>query len=179
MIYLVTGGSGSGKSTYAEQLMEQASGEKYYIATMQVRDEEGEQKVARHRKIRRNKGYVTIERPVDVGRIEIPRGDRSSALLECMSNLVANEMFAEGQIREPGPVTEKVVADVLRLGRQVERLVIVTNNVFEDGISYDPGTMAYLRALGAVNCRIADLADQVTEVVVGITVQIKEAVCPY
>ena len=45
MIHLVIGGSGSGKSEYAENLLEDSPG-KYYIATMQVYDAEGERKVA-------------------------------------------------------------------------------------------------------------------------------------
>ena len=40
MVYLIIGGSGSGKSAYAEQLMECFTGvtEKYYLATMKIYD---------------------------------------------------------------------------------------------------------------------------------------------
>ena len=41
MITLVLGGSGSGKSAYAEHLLDGKTS-KYYIATMQVYDAEGE-----------------------------------------------------------------------------------------------------------------------------------------
>ena len=44
MITLVLGGSGSGKSAYAEHLLDGKTN-KYYIATMQVYDAEGEKKV--------------------------------------------------------------------------------------------------------------------------------------
>ena len=60
MITLVLGGSGSGKSAYAEHLLDGKTN-KYYIATMQVYDAEGEKKVARHRRLRAGKGFVTIE----------------------------------------------------------------------------------------------------------------------
>ena len=50
MITLVTGGSGSGKSAYAESLLSSCEGIRYYIATMQIYDAEGEKKVERHRK---------------------------------------------------------------------------------------------------------------------------------
>ena len=50
MIVLVTGGSGCGKSTWAEKLVSALPAEKrVYIATMQVYDEESVQRVARHR----------------------------------------------------------------------------------------------------------------------------------
>ena len=158
MITLVLGGSGSGKSAYAEHLLDGKTN-KYYIATMQVYDAEGEKKVARHRRLRAGKGFVTIEQPRDIGEVDFSKRaqqameppDRAGqnvterprcALLECMSNLVANE--------------------------------IVSNNVFEDGISYDATTQAYIRALGRINTGVAALADTVTEVVVGIPVPVKE-----
>lgn len=43
MITLVLGGSGSGKSAYAEHLLDGKTN-KYYIATMQVYDAEGRKK---------------------------------------------------------------------------------------------------------------------------------------
>ena len=53
MITLITGGSGSGKSAYAEKYICHASNEKgykekYYIATMQVFDDEGQRKIDTH-----------------------------------------------------------------------------------------------------------------------------------
>ena len=57
MIVLVTGGSGCGKSTWAEKLVSALPAEKrVYIATMQVYDEESVQRVARHRAQRADKG---------------------------------------------------------------------------------------------------------------------------
>ena len=69
MITLVTGGSGSGKSAYAESLLYSCEGIRYYIATMQIYDAEGEKKVERHRKLRAGKGFLTIESPMNVGKI--------------------------------------------------------------------------------------------------------------
>ena len=196
MITLVTGGSGSGKSAYAEDVAVSAEGtEKYYIATMQIYDAEGERKVKRHRKLRAGKGFTTVESPRNVGQVVFPtfwkektvcidcqepehsrkkQGQRT-ALLECMSNLVANEMFTTNGMREEDAVVTKVVQDMELLATKLDHLVIVTNNVFEDGIPYDEGTMAYLRALGRINTVLAKRADRVVEVVVGIPVILKES----
>lgn len=68
MMTLITGGSGSGKSAYAEDYLLSLAKEekKYYIATMQIYDAEGERKVMRHRDLRRGKGFQTIEAPRDL-----------------------------------------------------------------------------------------------------------------
>ena len=99
MMVLVVGGSGSGKSSYAEKTavsLAQAGMKKYYLATMQVFDDEGRKKVERHRYLRNGKGFFTIEQPTRIsGALEkMEDGDRT-VLLECISHLMANEMFSE------------------------------------------------------------------------------------
>lgn len=215
MITLIMGGSGSGKSAYAEDYVLAQAGEslKYYIATMQIYDEEGRRKVERHRRLRAGKGFVTIEQPTDIAEaglrivtvqqsecrqkmnmvevsgaadeVEEKRsasitGDEkeetqnaSTALLECMSNLVANEMFSGEQMSDVDMVVEEIVQGIASLSSQLSHLVIVSNNVFEDGIEYDETTLRYIEALGRINTRLAEMADHVVEVVVGIPVIIK------
>ncbi|MCI6064801.1 bifunctional adenosylcobinamide kinase/adenosylcobinamide-phosphate guanylyltransferase [bacterium] len=193
MITLVTGGSGSGKSAYAESLLSSCEGIRYYIATMQIYDAEGEKKVERHRKLRAGKGFLTIESPMNVGKIRFAcageaeqaqyrqgaerkvQGSfgKKSALLECMSNLTANEMFTKDGMKSEEEVVEKIVSEIQTISKKLDNLVIVTNNVFEDGVIYDAGTMEYLRALGRINAALARLADRVAEVVVGIPVELK------
>ena len=176
MMTLIIGGSGSGKSAYAEDYTISLSEDrkKYYIATMQIYDEEGKRKVERHRMLRGGKGFSTIEQPIDIGKAaeKMEDGERT-ALLECISNLTANEMFL-GEI--PGTeevITEKIVGEIAVLNRELTHLVIVSNNVFEDGNVYDKTTMAYIRAMGRINQKLAEMADEVVEVVIGIPIVIK------
>ena len=223
MITLIMGGSGSGKSAYAEDYALAQAGEssKYYIATMQIYDAEGQRKVERHRKLRAGKGFVTIEQPTDIAEAglqivtvqqsecrqkmntvevsgaadeveekrsasiagcvkEAVRTDATNeekqggvALLECMSNLVANEMFSSEQMPDVDTVVEEIVQGIASLTSQLSHLVIVSNNVFEDGIEYDETTLRYIEALGRIHTRLAEMADHVVEVVVGIPVIIK------
>ena len=89
MIVLVIGGSGSGKSEFAETIcMELPAEEKCYIATMQAFDDESRARIAKHRKARSGKGFETIEQGTHLEAVCLPGG--CTALLECMSNLVAN-----------------------------------------------------------------------------------------
>ena len=95
-----------------------------------------------------------------------------------MSNLVANEMFQEDdkgtpEIVDTDTVCQKISEGIRLLRDSFEELVIVTNNVFEDGRRYDAATMEYLKAMGLINQEIAAMADRVIEVVVGIPVRIK------
>ena len=179
MILLVTGGSGCGKSAYAERrVTELATMENkaiYYLATMQVYGEEGRKKVERHKELRRGKGMQTLEQTRDVAEVASRIQERDAViLLEDMGNLVANEMFSEsGEITPWEAVAEKIVTQVTELSGKAAHLVIVTNNVFEDGISYEEGTQAYLKALGRVNQLLAGEAGEVTEVVAGIPLQLK------
>ena len=100
-------------------------------------------------------------------------------LLECVSNLAANEMFGGETLPDCGQeraVTagEAVVDGIRSLARQAAELVVVTNEVGLDGISYEVETMEYIRLMGRVNQRLAKLADRVVEVVYGIPVVLKE-----
>lgn len=285
MIVLITGGSGSGKSAYAEQralqaernLQERNSSKvevpKFYLATMRVMDAESEARVQRHRRMRSRGKWVTIEQPVDIEQAAARIACRNSVvLLECLSNLAANEMFREytdpmeaelgtilgfeeikspeglhsnpddacffsqteslspalgnrgipeeialpdsvpgnayyaesaepdhvrsdllaqitsrpaaaGNPLERGTIPEsvqkvrfcadKILYGIRRLSESTDCFLIVTNNVFEDGIRYDAETTAYLRLLATLNTRLAEMADEVTEVVAGIPVRMK------
>ncbi|MBB2181722.1 bifunctional adenosylcobinamide kinase/adenosylcobinamide-phosphate guanylyltransferase [Lachnospiraceae bacterium MD1] len=176
MMTLIIGGSGSGKSAYAEDYMISISEDrkKYYIATMQIYDEEGQRKVERHRMLRGGKGFSTIEQPIDIGKAaeKMETGERT-ALLECISNLTANEMFSGEAPGTEEVITKKIVGGITALNRQLTHLVIVSNNVFEDGNVYDKTTMAYIRAMGRINQKLAEMADEVVEVVVGIPLVVK------
>ena len=177
---VVIGGSGCGKSSYAEgRIQELAEREKqklYYLATMMAFGEEGKRKIRRHRQQRMGKDMITIEQPIDISGafLQMESGEPVSALLEDVGNLVANEMFAEPEKRkEAGEVAEKVLRELLELDRKLSHFVIVTNNVFEDGTLYEEGTMEYIRALGRVNAGLAKAATELVELVVGIPFFIK------
>lgn len=172
MIHVITGGSGSGKSRYAEQqILELGDNRRVYLATMCPYDEESYQRIKRHRAMRAEKNFETLECYTDLARLDIPEG--CNVLLECMSNLVANEMF---QPDAAGIHTVNAVLDgVVHLREEADNLVIVTNEIFSDGISYSNQTRIYQEYLGAINQEIAHMADRVTEVVYGIPISVKGA----
>ena len=99
MFVTVTGGSGSGKSAFAEeQILKFPEKNRLYIATMVCFDEESRQRVKRHRKMRKEKHFDTLECPTDLVHVRIPKD--TAVLLECMSNLAANEVFSPEGAKE-------------------------------------------------------------------------------
>ena len=85
-----------------------------------------------------------------------------------MSNLVANEMFREDGFHPE--VSEEITGGVKHLLSQAEHVVIVTNEIFSDGILYEGESEKYKEQLGQINCNLAAMADDVVEVVYGIPV---------
>ena len=178
MMILVTGGSGSGKSAYGEQrILDGGQSSRYYIATMEVYGEEGQRKVLRHQRLRSGKGFVTVECKRNLGFLRLPEEDSSgevkkAVLLECVSNLAANEMFGFQKEKEESTeeLAERLGRDITALGTQAELFVVITNEVGSDGIIYDDSTAAYIRLLGLLNQYLARAADEVVEVVYGIEV---------
>ena len=82
-------------------------------------------------------------------------------------------MFKEDVIYDRDTVAEKVKSDLCEMISEFNDIVIVSNNVFDDGIDYDDTTTAYISAMGEINRFLAQNADEVHEVVAGIPIQIK------
>lgn len=190
MLHIVYGGSASGKSSYAESfaMSLQGDGRLLYIATMYPYkwntteiDPETMQRIERHRAMRADKGFDTVECYRHVEHIVAKRQD--VLLLECMSNLLANEMYLEpdadagsGMSKTMSPASKKIVQAIIDLSARVQDVVIVTNDVFSDGgnLTYDESTREYVKNLAEINCALAQEAATVTEIVCGIPVIVKK-----
>ncbi len=176
MMELVTGGSGSGKSAYAEETLcsldsfpdsgngketgTQQDGQRYYIATMPPWDKETEKKIERHRAMRSGRGFHTLEWYTGfeekLRRGDCPSLDRTDILVECLSNLTANEMYMEEGAGENA--VDAVIRGILCLRDRCRNLVVVTNDVFSESAE-DSSEMRR--------------SDRVTEVVCGIPCTVK------
>lgn len=166
MLIVVTGGSGSGKSLWAEQIArELVPDSKIYLATMIAYDEESKKRVEKHRIQRAGKGFRTVEKPTHIEELEID--GEPCILLECMSNLVANEMYDDAGVKEN--VASHIMEGIAYLRERTDHLIVVTNEVFS-GIEEYEETKRYLEVLGAVNRELASQADVFVESVYGILV---------
>ncbi|MGY1843192.1 bifunctional adenosylcobinamide kinase/adenosylcobinamide-phosphate guanylyltransferase [Modestobacter sp. SYSU DS0875] len=181
---LVLGGSRSGKSAYAEQLLE-GRHDVTYLATSQVSDGDAEwaQRVAAHR-ARRPVGWTTLETTMPS---ELVRG--GAVLVDSITTWVAALMDETGvwDTADDGAEAGGAhAADRRRAEAALERLAarcdaLVNNWVMtpahvvavsdEVGLGVVPETRAgrlFRDTLGTVNQRLAATADEVWFVVAGL-----------
>lgn len=188
-LHMVIGGSGSGKSAYAETLavslwegLQRGGGEAsrlYYVATMQVTDAESRSRVLRHQNLRAGKGFTTVEQPYALEQLlDLPLGKEDVLLLEDLSNLLANERYREeGRLYGISPkecdkaYLQWIVKPLKALCEQVGAVVVVTNAICSDGVFYAEETLCYMWLLASLNRVLATGADTLTEVICGIPVE--------
>lgn len=171
MLGLIIGGSGSGKSEYAENLICTLNPGRVYLATMRPGDGESRKRIEKHRGMREKKGFVTVERETDIGSVTIRPG--FSVLLEDVGNLLANTMYGTGK-KSADDAADIILKDIIKLHDNCADLIIVSNDVFSGGAGYDGGTKEYMKKLAHINREIAKKADFVSEIVCGLPNVIKE-----
>jgi len=165
MLIFVIGGAGSGKSEIAENICTKINkGKMAYIATMFPYDKECIKKIEKHKQIRKNKNFVTLERYNNIADIE---NTFNTVLVECISNLTANIMYID---KNENNCKEIIIKDINKLIDKAENVVIVSNDVFCDGIEYDSSTIKYINNIGSINKAISSISDIVIEAVCGISV---------
>ena len=114
--------------------------------------------------MREGQGFVTIEAPFDI-RSALNDFDMSSStglgdmtvLLECLSNLVANELFERHSGREE--MLGRLYEDIKWIAQKAGNLVIVSNH-FGAEESFDEETRLYAETLDMLNEMVSELADK-------------------
>lgn len=173
MLHIVYGGSASGKSSYAESfaMSLQGDGRLLYIATMYPYkwstteiDSETMQRINRHRAMRADKGFDTVECYRHVEHIVAKRQD--VLLLECMSNLLANEMYLEPDAadgRSAMDAEEQAMVDVEKAGTDcnagsdVEKTGIGGNASSDMAETMSPVSKKIVQALVDLSARVQEL----------------------
>ncbi len=172
MLELVYGGAASGKSEYAEARALKRGGELYYLATMQRGSGSGDERIERHIKRREGTAFITIERDRDIASVsEQIRG--GTVLLECLTNLAANELFSGKEKCTAEDVCQRIMSGIDAINESADTLIIVSGNVTQDGVIYEEQTMEYMSLLAMLNRKIAAEADAVYEVICGCPKSLK------
>lgn len=166
-VTLVLGGARSGKSAWAERLVESAAARPVYVAPAEAGDAEMVERIRRHRE-RRGERWRTVEEPLDLRGV-LAREDRPGQVLlvDCLSLWLSNLMAAERNI-------ETEVAGLLTALRAVEApIVLVSNEVGMGIVPANALARRYRDDLGRLNQSVAGLAELVVFVAAGLPLALK------
>jgi adenosylcobinamide kinase / adenosylcobinamide-phosphate guanylyltransferase len=168
-ITLITGGGRSGKSEYALKLAKKY-GKKAFIATAQAFDIEMKERISRHKR-NRDSSFHLIEEPIEliVALKSLPK-ETELAIIDCITVWIGNCLYKQ----------ESDKKEIFNFQNFIESLkdppcdlIIVTNEVGMGIIPDNELSRKYRDVIGTINCKIADVAQQVILMVSGIPVTLK------
>lgn len=179
-IIVVTGGSRSGKSEFAEQLVLSISERCAYIATAEVLDEEMHLRVEQHKSRRDSKRWLNYEAPFDADKILAQITDEAgSVLFDCITMYLTNllygmnaQTFNEQEKKQMmGDAIEKLLDAAKASGKNV---VFVTNELGSGIVPFTEMSREFRDLAGQANQMLAKQADEAYLVVSGIPLDLKK-----
>ena len=168
MLIFISGGVRSGKSSLGEKIASQlASQRKVYLATAKPYDAEIKKRILKHQFDRKDKGFFTIEKSEALEEIVPMLKKHDTILLDCLGALLSNEMYSNlNQSLDDNfiiKVQNNILNSIILINSKVSNILVISNEIFSDGILYDPSIKAYIEVLGKLHQEIANIADNVIE----------------
>ncbi len=168
-LHFITGGSRSGKSSYALKLSQNYS-KKCFIATAEAFDGEMSDRILKHQ-AERDDSYITIEEPINLADA-ILKADQLAdmIIIDCLTVWVGNLMH-HYEKEYPSYSQIDSFLDVLPM---IEGEVLIVSN--ELGMGLIPSTSMGRRfrdLAGFLNQKVAKICDRATFVVSGIPMSLK------
>ncbi|GAA6764298.1 bifunctional adenosylcobinamide kinase/adenosylcobinamide-phosphate guanylyltransferase [Flavobacterium sp. CGRL1] len=168
MIYLITGGERSGKSTYAQNLALQLSDSPMYVATARKWDSDFQNRIDRHQQ-ERDERWTNIEKEKYVSEIDF---SGKVALIDCVTLWLTN-FFVDNKNNVESSLEEAKKEFLSIANQENATLIIVTNEI---GMGVHAATeigRKFTELQGWMNQFLASKADEVVLMVSGIPVKIK------
>lgn len=166
-IALVLGGARSGKSSFAQALAENETGDLIYIATAQAFDAEMTERIARHRSDRGPR-WQTVECPLGLAdAIAEHQGEGKTILVDCLTLWLSNLMLGDHDIAA-------AVSDLITGLKDSSAKVVLVSNEVGQGIVPDNALGRRFRdEAGWLNQAAARAATNVWFVTAGLPQQLK------
>lgn len=175
-IILITGGSRSGKSSYAQKMAEDLAGPRAFIATCPAIDDEMDERIRKHREARSGALWHTIEETLDLAGAMLRAPEYQVFLIDCLALWVNNLMYEAhktGQRIDEEDITGKC-REVLAACEQVQGAIILVTNEVGMGIVPDNADARLFRdLLGRCNQTIASGAHEVILMACGLPLNLK------
>ena len=176
-IVLVTGGTRSGKSSYAQDRAEALSGSLCFVATCQPFDEEMKQRVSRHQLQRSAGNWATIEEPLLIGTCVEENAQYNVFLIDCLT-LWINNLMEDCSKRGKG-CSETTIAEAIenilyRIARTEATVFFVTNEVGLGIVPENKVARKFRDLVGICNQIIASHADEVVLISCGLPLSLKK-----
>jgi len=161
---LFIGGIKSGKSRNAEEYIERYTKHKpVYLATTEFVDDEMNQKIDAHKKMREDR-FITVEEALNLKeKIELQKG---AVLVECLSMWINNMIYHEKSY-------EDMQAELSMVMQLKQDIVFVINDVSCGVIPENKLAREFVDINGRLAQLVASECDVVYNVVAGIATQIK------
>ncbi|MBP4138842.1 bifunctional adenosylcobinamide kinase/adenosylcobinamide-phosphate guanylyltransferase [Flavobacterium geliluteum] len=168
MIYLITGGERSGKSSYAQNLALRLSNSPMYVATARKWDTDFQNRIDRHQS-ERDERWTNIEKEKHLSEIDF---SGKVALIDCVTLWLTN-FFVDTKNDVDISLEEAKKEFLMMAGQENTTLIIVTNEI---GMGIHAEThigRKFTELQGWMNQFLASKADEVVLMVSGIPVKIK------
>jgi adenosylcobinamide kinase/adenosylcobinamide-phosphate guanylyltransferase len=163
---LVLGGARSGKSFFAERLVQAFAPPWIYIATAQAFDDEMRERISIHRE-RRASGWTTVEAPLTLPQAIRSAPEGAPVLVDCLTLWVTNLILAERD-------AEAAFAALLEALHAAPGPVVLVSSEVGLGIVPDNALSRRFRDLaGALHQQVAAKADRVVLMVAGLPMTVK------
>jgi adenosylcobinamide kinase/adenosylcobinamide-phosphate guanylyltransferase len=174
-VHLVLGGARSGKSRFAEQIAIDSGKDVIYMATATIYDNEMQQRINRHIEDRPSH-WLTIEEPLLLAQaLRQHSTENTCILVDCLTLWLTNVLMAEQEGAIQGQSffevnKEKLLQTLVSLPGQV---ILVSNEVGQGIVPMGELSRRFVDEAGWLHQDIARIAQQVTLVVAGLPMQLK------
>lgn len=157
----VLGGAASGKSAWAEKLIESKRLNAVYVATGQAFDDETKKKIEIHR-ARRDARWRTVEAPHDIAPALATAKPNEAVLIDCATMWLSNHLLV-------GTDLDDAQGGLIAALRQSTAPVVIVSNEVGQGIVPENALARQFReAQGRLNIALAAEADLVVQVIAGL-----------
>lgn len=168
MIYLITGGERSGKSSYAQDLAMELSPNPMYVATARKWDGDFQKRIDRHQS-ERDQRWINVEKEKNLSEIDF---SEKVAIVDCVTLWLTN--FFVDTKNDVELCLEQAKAEVEAIASQTNTTIIIITNEIGMGVHAETHIgRKFTELQGWMNQYLAKKADKVVLMVSGIPVTIK------